>query len=63
MGSFEDTDWLPAWELQPPVLVYVAAPSTHTHTPKHYQKGGFSRSKTLLPTETEEKSGQKKRHG
>lgn len=51
MGFFENTNWLPTWELQPPVLVYVAAPSTHTHL-KHYQKGGFSRSKTQLPIET-----------
>lgn len=61
MGFFEDMDWLPAWELQPPIPVHVASlPPTHR---KHYQKGGFSRSKTQLPTEILEKAGQKKRHG
>lgn len=61
MGFFEDMDWLPSWELQPHVPVHVASPPP-THW-KHYGKGGFSRSKTQLPTETLEKTEQKKRHG
>lgn len=61
VGFFEDMDWILAWELQPPVPVHVASPPP-THQ-KHYQKGGFSRSKTQLPTEILEKAGQKKRYG